>query len=102
MSTEYFHSAGRQRAPMVSGKPSRPNDPRGVPATGRITRIRTGQSDGFIRLRDDREIYFHRGDLQERAAFNDLAVGDTVTFELLEDRVSGARAVKVVGPKRPR
>jgi cold shock CspA family protein len=102
MSAEDFHSGGRHRAPAVSGKPSRPNEPRGVPTTGRITRIRVGQSDGFIRLRDDREIYFHRGDLQERASFNDLEVGDTVSFELLEDRVSGARAVKVVGPKRTR
>ena len=100
MSTEYFHSAGRRRTPAVAGKPSRPTDPQGTPSAGRISRIRVGQSDGFIRLRDDREIYFHRGDLEQRSAFNDLQVGDAVTFELLEDRVSGARALRVARPAR--
>ena len=79
----------------LSGKPNRPTDPRGTPATGRISRMRVGQSDGFIRLRNTREIYFHRGDVKDRSAFNDLQVGDAVTFELLEDRVSGPRALRV-------
>ena len=96
MSAEYFYGTGRNRAPKRSGKPSRPNDPRGKPTIGQITRIMVGQGHGFISLRDDREIYFHRGDLKEGAAFNDLRVGDTVTFELLEDSVSGARALRVM------
>ena len=77
-----------------SGKPSR-NDPRGRPATGRIAKILVGQCHGFIRLRDDREVFFHRGDLRKGTVFNDLHIGDAVAFELLEDSVSGARALRV-------
>jgi hypothetical protein len=93
MSAEYFYGAGRKGAPKRPGKPSR-TDPRGGPATGRIVRILVGQGHGSIRLRDHREIFFHRGDLREGTAFNDLQIGDTVTFELLEDSVSG-RALRV-------
>lgn len=100
MSAEYFYGAGRQRVPKRSGKPSRPNDPRGKPATGRIARILVGQGHGFIRLRDNREVFFHRGDLREGTAFNTLQIGDTVAFELLEDAVSGARALRVKRQKR--
>src|SRR5262245_44958163 len=63
MSAEYFYGAGRKDAPKRSGKPSR-TDPRGRPATGRIAKILVGQDHGFIRLRDDREIFFHRGDVR--------------------------------------
>jgi cold shock CspA family protein len=94
MSPEYFYGAGRKGAPKCSGKPSQ-SDPRGRPATGRIAKILVGQGHGFIRLRDDREIFFHRGDSRDGTAFNDLQIGDTVTFELLEDSVSGARALRV-------
>jgi hypothetical protein len=93
MSAEYFYGAGRKDAPRRSGKASR-TDPRGRPATGRIAKILVGQGHGFIRLRDDREILFHRGDVREGTAFNDLHIGDTVTCELLEDSVSGARATR--------
>jgi cold shock CspA family protein len=55
----------------------------------------TGQSHGFIRTRSGRDVFFHRGDVEEGTSFNDLAVGDGVAFELLEDAVSGARAVRV-------
>ncbi len=102
MSAEYFYGAGRKGATKRSGKPSRPNDPRGKPTNGRIAKVMVGQGHGFIRLRDNREVYFHRGDLREGTAFNDLQVGDTVTFELLEDSVSGARALRVVPQKRRR
>lgn len=54
-----------------------------------------GQGHGFIRLPDDREIFFHRSDVREGTSFNDFVVGDTVAFELLEDAVSGARALRV-------
>jgi hypothetical protein len=40
-----------------------------------------GQCHGLIRLPNAREIYFHRADLQESTAFNDLQIGDAVTFE---------------------
>jgi cold shock CspA family protein len=94
MSAEYFYGADRKGAPKRSGKPAR-NDPRGTPGTGRIAKIMVGQGHGFIRLRDNREVFFHRGDLCEGTSFNDLQVGETVTFELFEDSVSGARALRV-------
>jgi cold shock CspA family protein len=98
MSPEYFYSAERRDASKRTGKPSR-NDPRGKPATGRISKMMVGQGHGFIRLSDDREIFFHRSDLREGTAFNDLQVGHSVSFELLEDAVSGARALRVMRHK---
>lgn len=95
MGAEYFYGARRTTTIKRAGKPSRPNDPQGKPATGRVVRILTGQGHGYIRLRDDREVYFHRGDLLQGTTFNDLQIGDTVTFEVLEDSVSGARALRV-------
>ena len=44
---------------------------------------------------NDREVFFHRSDVREGTSFNDFAVGDAVTLEVLEDDVSGARAVRV-------
>jgi cold shock CspA family protein len=96
MSAEYFYGARNKGAPKRPGKPSRPSDPRGKPETGRIAKMVIGQGHGYIRLRDDREVFFHRGDLRAGTPFNDLQVGDTVTFELLEDSVSGARALGVM------
>ena len=61
-----------------------------------------GQGHGFIGLRDHRQIYFHRSDSKQGTAFNDLRVGDVVTFELLEDSVSGARALRVMRKKKRR
>jgi cold shock CspA family protein len=60
-----------------------------------------GHGHGFIRLADDRDVFFHRSDLREGTSFNEFAVGDNVDFELLEDDVSGPRAVHVE-PRRPR
>jgi len=94
--SDYFYGAPRTQMVKRPGKLSQPNEPRGIPSTGRIARILVGQGHGFIRLRDDREVYFHRSDSKDGTAFNDLRVGDRVTFELLEDAVSGARAVRVV------
>jgi cold shock CspA family protein len=54
-----------------------------------------GQGHGFIRLTDDRQVFFHRSDVREGTSFNEFAVGDAVTFELFEDRVSGPRALRV-------
>lgn len=59
-----------------------------------------GQGHGFIRLANDREVFFHRSDVQEGTSFNDFAVGDTVRFDLLEDNVSGPRAVRVMRRSR--
>ena len=82
--------------------PARPAERRGVVSTGRIVKLLIGQSHGFIRLADKREIYFHRSDLEDGTAFNDFIIGDAVTFELLEDGVSGARALRVKRRRRIR
>lgn len=87
-------------ASRVAGAPNRvgnarPAEPRGVSSSGRIVKLFVGQSHGFIRGRGGRDVFFHRGDVQEGTSFNDLHVGDAVVFELLEDAVSGARALKV-------
>ena len=96
MSGEYFYGAmNKRRTPPRSGKLLGPPDRRGTRATGRIARLVIGQSHGFIRLSDAREVFFHRGDLNEGTSFNDLRIGDPVVFELFEDAVSGARALHV-------
>jgi len=110
MSADYFYAKTSGGAPKRSSKPSRPSVPRGTLVTGRIVNLLIGQCHGFIigqchgfiRLPNAREICFHRTDLQEGTAFNDLLIGDAVTFELLEDAVSGARALRVVRRKRHR
>ncbi|PWT81191.1 MAG: hypothetical protein C5B57_11000 [Blastocatellia bacterium] len=98
---EYFYGVMRKGPSKRSGK-RLPDHPRGKPSIGRIARLLVGQSYGFIRLPDDREIFFHRGDVQEGTTFNDLDIGDHVTFELLEDAVSGARALRVARHTRRR
>jgi cold shock CspA family protein len=62
--------------------------------TGRIVRILHGQSHGFIRADDNRQLFFHRSDVRV-ALFNVLAVRDRVAFEVIEDKIAGPRAVKV-------
>jgi hypothetical protein len=73
----------------------RPPERRGVQSTGRIVKLFVGQGHGFVRVMNNRDIYFHRSDLPEGTSINDFTVGDSVTFELLEDAVSGARALRV-------
>jgi cold shock CspA family protein len=73
----------------------RPADPRGRAASGRIVKLLVGRGQGFIRLADDREIFFHRSDVGDGISFNDFIVGDPVDFEIVEDPVSGARALRV-------
>ena len=82
-------------APRRPAKIDRPKDPPGKPATGKISRLLTGQSYGFIRARNVGEVFFHRADVQEGTAFNTLEIGDVVAFDLIEDAVSGARALRV-------
>jgi len=72
-----------------------PTERRGTPSSGRIVTLFIGQAYGYIRLVNDREVFFHRSDVRERATFNNLSVGDAVTFELFEDDVSGPRALRV-------
>jgi len=62
--------------------------------------LRVGQCDGFIRLSSQRQVYFHRADLRDDTPFNALSVGDAVKFDLIEDAVSGARAIRVTRKMR--
>jgi cold shock CspA family protein len=94
MSARFFYYSVPRKAKSLSGN-TRPIDLRGQPATGRISSLQVGQGHGQIRRRDGGSIFFHRADLKEGTNFNDLQVGDTVAFELLDDRVSGPRALRV-------
>ncbi len=96
------HRRARAAAGASAAYPTRPPERHGVASAGRIVDLRTGQGHGFIRLSGGREIYFHRSDLEEGTSFNGFAVGQTVTFELFEDPVSGARALRVKRRGRPR
>ena len=87
----------RPKATTRPGKPNQPQPPTGRPTSGKVIRIHAGQSHGFIRDADSREVFFHRSDTTF-GTFNKLLVGDKVAFELIEDRVSGPRATAV----RPR
>jgi cold shock CspA family protein len=81
---------------------AQPAERRGTPSSGRIATLLIGQAYGFIRLADDRQVFFHRSDVHEGTSFNDFAVGDAVTFELFEDDVSGPRALRVRRRRRRR
>jgi cold shock CspA family protein len=65
----------------------------GRPMTGTILRLVRGEGSGYIRASDGRRVFFHRADTD--STFNDLEVGAAVTFEWLDDRVSGPRALRV-------
>ena len=98
--TQYFYGIARKAAPRAASGTSQPPERRGVSTTGRIVKLLVGQGHGFIRLTDDRDVFFHRNDVREGTSFNDFAVNDPVTFELLEDAVSGARALRVMRRSR--
>jgi cold shock CspA family protein len=76
------------------GKLAQPSPPTGRPMTGRIVRILRGQGHGFIRAKDGREVFFHRGDVPA-GTFNDLAVDAHVEFDVIEDHLTGPRATNV-------
>lgn len=81
----------------------RPIERLGPRSSGTIVTLLLGQGHGFIRLTSARKVFFHRSDLCEGTSFHDLAVGQRVTFELLEDAISGPRALRIerVGWPRP-
>ena len=98
MSTESVSSQKsrglRNRRPRVSP----PTEPRGTPASGRITALLIGQGTGYIQQEQGSKVFFHRKDVEEGTSINDLAVGDAVDFDLIEDAVSGLRALRVRRP----
>lgn len=71
---------------------------------GRIVRLLHGRFCGVIRASDGQDVFFHGRDL-ESARYNDVQIGGTVTFELIDDQISGPRAgrVRVTGaePRTP-
>ena len=82
-------------APGTKGraKGAKPEE-RGRHTSGRIVRMLYGQSYGFIRDENRRDVFFHRKDAP--ALFNALNVDDCVVFELIDDPIAGPRAVHVV------
>ena len=84
------------RGRTTHGKISRPPESRGRPAKGRIATLTTGMGHGVIQA-GGRAVFFHRADLIG-IKFNDLVVGDAVSFEVIEDSVSGPRAIQVRRP----
>ena len=82
--------AGEQQAPAA-----------GARFTGKIKSLSTGQGTGYIRTRDGRDFFFHKHDVEAKA-YNNLNVGDSVSFEVIEDVISGARAQRVRTRRPPR
>lgn len=79
-----------------------PGEQPGPSHSGRIVTLVLGHGHGFIRLADRREVFFHRSDLRDGTGFGDLAIGEILTFELLEDPISGPRALRVGRRQRRR
>lgn len=103
MSGAYFYDVRRKpTASARSGRISGPRDLRGTPVVGWIAKLFIGQGHGYIRLTNEREVFFHRADVKEGTIFNDLRLRDAVTLELFEDAVSGARALQVARRTRTR
>jgi len=90
-----FTVTKRSPANRQPGGPNAPTPPAGKAGTGRILRIVTGQNHGFIKDAHGRELFFHRSDFGDDGTFYRLVEGDEVAFELIEDRVSGPRAIHV-------
>lgn len=61
---------------------------------GRIAELSHGRFCGVIRTSDGRNVFFHGRDL-ESGKYNEVEIGGSVSFELIDDRVSGPRAGRV-------
>ena len=83
----------RPRQIKGRAKGAKPEE-RGQRASGRVARMLYGQSYGLIRMDDRRDVFFHRKDAKA-ALFNALDIGDRVVFELIDDSLTGPRAVRV-------
>ena len=83
-------------ATLPSWKSPDQRDPRGRVSTGRVA-IRRGRGGVICHAKADL-FYFNRIGVLD-GSFNDLNVGDTVTFEVIEEHVSGHRAARVARKK---
>jgi len=99
---EQRRGAARKAASARKEPAGAPLERRGLPSRGRIIELILGQRHGFIRLSDGRKVFFHRSDLRDGTSFSDCEVGETVQFELLEDPISGPRALRVERPRSRR
>jgi len=95
MSAEYLYGRLPRTPRKRSARVTPPAEGRTVPASGRIVSLTFGQGTGFIQMGGDAKVFFHRSDLEEGTSINDFKPGDVVDFDLVDDRVSGARALRV-------
>jgi cold shock CspA family protein len=100
MRAKYFDAVPRPSSGKGRHLANTPPKRCGTPAHGRIVRLFVGHGHGFIRMPDDREVFFHRADVEDGSRFNDFDINDIVSFELFEDPVSGARALRVRRSRR--
>jgi len=61
---------------------------------GHVKSVQRGSGTGYIRDQTGREFFFHKGDVVNKR-FNDLEVGALVRFDVIEDAISGARAIQI-------
>ncbi len=61
---------------------------------GTIRRLITDRGYGFIKTEDEKDLFFHRNDLEE-VDYNSLTEGQQVEFELGQGRDSRPQAIKV-------
>lgn len=61
---------------------------------GRIAQLLHGRACGFIRASDGQTVFFHAHDM-EGTKYSDVKVHGAVYFDLIEDLVSGPRAVRI-------
>jgi cold shock CspA family protein len=67
---------------------------RGRAMKGQIAQLSHGRFCGVIRASEGQNVFFHGRDL-EGAQYNDVEIGRFVSFELIDDRVSGPRAARI-------
>ena len=66
---------------------------------GRIKSVMRGQGTGYIRDERGRDVFFHKHDVLDKR-YNDLDVGTTVEFDVIEDTISGPRAERIRLPTK--
>jgi len=63
-------------------------------AKGTIRRLITDRGFGFIKTEEEKELFFHRNDLEE-VEYSSLTEGQQVEFEIGQGRDGRPQAVKV-------
>jgi len=95
MTAEYLYGQLRLGSHKRSPRVAPPAERRAIPSSGRIIALLVGQGTGFIQLGANGKVFFHRADVQAGTSINDFALDDAVEFDLVEDPISGARALCV-------